>query len=138
MIDALVWMLLFSVVPAAPSAPRQTTPPAIVGEHGKLAWFQGSFDDAMREAARAKKTIFIDFWTHTCMWCKRLDAEAFSSTSVVEVLKDSVCYSVDAESQEGAPLARRFGVTGYPMLVFLDSDGSLRDRIGGYLPTDAF
>ncbi len=135
MIDVLVCMLSLA---AAPTAPRQTTPPATHEEHGKLTWFRGGFDDVLREAARTKKVVFIDFWTHSCVWCKRLDAEAFSNAAVVDAFKDAVCYSVDAESTDGAPLARRFGVTGYPMLVFLDADGSLRDRIGGYLPTEAF
>jgi thioredoxin-related protein len=108
------------------------------GDHGKLTWFQGSFDDLVREATKTKKVIFIDLWTTSCVWCKRLDHDTFSDDSVAALMKDVLCYSVDAESKDGAPLARRFGVTGYPTLVFLEPDGSLRDRITGYLPADKF
>jgi thioredoxin 1 len=108
------------------------------GEHGKLTWFSGSFDDLVREATKTKKVIFIDFWTTWCGWCKRLDQDTFTNDAVAALMKDVLCYSVDAESTDGAPLARRFGATGYPLLVFLEPDGSVRDRISGYLPPEKF
>jgi thioredoxin-related protein len=107
-------------------------------EHGKLTWFTGSFDDLVREATKSNRVIFIDFWTTWCVWCKRLDQDTFTNDAVAATMKDVLCYSVDAESQEGAPLARRFAANGYPLLIFLDPDGSLRDRISGYLPPDRF
>jgi hypothetical protein len=57
---------------------------------------------------------------------------------VVTEMKDILCYSIDAESRAGAPVARRLGVTGYPTLLILEPDGTLRDNIGGYLPPEKF
>lgn len=53
-------------------------------------------------------------------------------------MNDVICLSVDAESGTGAPIAERFGVTGYPALLFLEADGSERDRISGYMPPGPF
>ncbi len=53
-------------------------------------------------------------------------------------MKDFLCYSIDAESRDGAPIARRFEVTGYPALLFLESDGTLREKLSGYLPPEGF
>lgn len=53
-------------------------------------------------------------------------------------MSDIVCLSVDAESESGARLAKKYGVRGYPALLFLNSDGSPRDAIAGYMPTDPF
>ncbi len=53
-------------------------------------------------------------------------------------MKDILCYSIDAESKEGSVIASRFGVTGYPTLLFLESNGEVRDLIGGFLPAEPF
>lgn len=142
MINALLLAFVLSAAPGGPQASSPVVPPAAAAvagdEHGKLTWFKGSFDDLVREATKSKKIIFIDFWTTWCVWCKRLDHDTLSADSVVASMKDILCYSVDAESKDGAPLARRFGASGYPFLVFLEPDGSLRDRISGYLAPDRF
>ena len=57
---------------------------------------------------------------------------------MVTELKDVLCYSIDAESKDGRVIARRFDVTAFPMLLFLEPDGNVRDVIGGFLPPDAF
>ncbi|HED64551.1 MAG TPA: hypothetical protein ENJ09_03245 [Planctomycetes bacterium] len=53
-------------------------------------------------------------------------------------MEDVLCFSVDAESDWGEPIAKGFGVTGYPTMLFLNPDGSVRDKIGGYLPPEPF
>lgn len=32
-------------------------------DHGKLAWFDGTFEEATAHAAASKKILFLDFWT---------------------------------------------------------------------------
>jgi len=57
---------------------------------------------------------------------------------VVTEMNDIICVSIDAESEAGSKIAKKYGVRGYPTLLFLSSDGSPRDSIGGYMPTDPF
>jgi hypothetical protein len=57
---------------------------------------------------------------------------------VVAEMKDIICLNIDAESETGAPIAKRYGIRGYPALLLLSSDGKAEDQIGGYLPPDAF
>lgn len=140
-------MLLTSIAVAALLTPLPAPAPtarilgptvATLDGHGKLPWFAGSFDELLAKAKASNQIIFIDFWTDWCVWCKRLDSGAFSDDSVVAEMKDVLCYSVDAESETGAPLAQRFKVRGYPALIVLSPDGSVRDNIGGYLTPDQF
>jgi thioredoxin-related protein len=138
MIDSILLALCAVAMPAARIEPAPCPALTAGDEHGKLAWFNGSFDDAVREASRTKKLVFIDFWTTWCGWCKKLDADTYSNAAVVSAMKDFVCLSIDAESKDGAPLARKFNVSGYPTLVFLDSDGALRDRSSGYMAPERF
>lgn len=125
---------------AGTNTPSSTTvtAPAVRADHGKLTWFEGSFDALLAEAKKSNKLVFIDFWTTWCVWCKRLDADTFSDDGVAAEMKDVLCYSVDAESETGKPIAQRFRVQGYPALILLSPDGSARDTIGGYLTPDKF
>lgn len=53
-------------------------------------------------------------------------------------MNDVICLSIDAESDAGSVLAKKFGVRGYPTLLFLNSDATPRDAIRGYMPVDPF
>lgn len=108
------------------------------GGHGKIAWYPGTYEEALAEAKSSKKLVFIDFWTTWCGYCKKLDKEAFSSAEVAEVMKAYVCLSVDAESKSGREIARKFPIRGYPSLFFVASDGSIEDSISGWVPTSKF
>jgi thioredoxin-related protein len=128
----------------APSAVPPAVIPVVAGatavrsDHGKLPWFEGSYEDALKEAKEKNKLVFIDLWTTWCGWCKRLDKDTYSDDSVAAEMKDIVCFNIDAESKEGVPLAKKYNVRGYPALILLSSDGSFRDQIGGYLKPEEF
>ncbi|MFN0009998.1 MAG: thioredoxin family protein [Planctomycetota bacterium] len=121
---------------AVPATPAATS--VVAGDHGKIPWFKGSFEAALAQAKSENKLIFIDFWTDWCGWCKRLDKDTFSNDSVVAEMKDILCLSIDAESESGAPIAKKFAVRGFPALILLGPDGKAEDSIGGYLKPDDF
>lgn len=135
----LTWLTV-AVLAATPTpAPSALAVPAPAAEgHGKIAWFEGTYEEALAQAKASKKLVFIDFWTTWCGWCKRLDKDTFSDASVAEVMKGFVSLSVDAESKAGRPIAAKFTIRGYPALFFLAADGSVEDSISGYLPPDKF
>jgi len=110
----------------------------LAGEHGDVAWFQGTPQAALARAKSEGKFVFIDFWTDWCTYCKKLDREAFVDPDVVAALESLVAINVDAESEQGAALAKRFGVSSYPALILLNPQGVAEDNIGGYLAPDRF
>jgi len=135
----LTWFAAASVLVPPPNGRPQGAPErARTGEHGKIAWFSGSFDEALAEAKANQKLVFVDFWTESCGWCKRLDRETYSDDAVFSGMKDLVCLNLDAQSRAGKPVALRYQVRLYPTLIFLASDGSLEERIEGYLPPASF
>jgi hypothetical protein len=44
---------------AAPSAAAATT----LDDHGKLPWFEGTYEELLAKAKAEDKIIFLDFWT---------------------------------------------------------------------------
>ena len=100
---------------------------------GAIEWFEGTYQAALDRAAAEEALVFIDFWTDWCRWCDRLHAETYSADSVVAELRGVVCITVDAESERGAALARRFGVRKYPTLLVVNKSGDPEDKLGGFL-----
>ncbi len=52
-------MLLTLFASAALSLPASPAP----ADHGKLPWYEGTFEEALVEAKATNKIIFLDFWT---------------------------------------------------------------------------
>jgi thioredoxin-related protein len=112
---------------------------ACEGRHGKIDWFKGSYKELMAKAIKEDKVIFLNFYTDWCTRCKELDREAYSDPRTLEALEDVLCFSIDAESDEGVQLNAQYPTKNlFPALIFLDPDGALRDRICGYKPTEKF
>lgn len=90
-----------------------------------------SFDDAFKKASEEKKVILIDFYTTWCGPCKMLDRTTWADRKVREWLgKNVIAFKIDADRNHELP--SRYGIRGYPTLLFLDDDGKELDRLVGY------
>ena len=68
-----------------------------------------------------------------------LDASTFKDSDLITLAKDNfINLKIDAESDYGKPIFEQFEGTGYPLIVFLDSNGNELDRFYGYLPAYEF
>jgi len=103
-----------------------------------VEWSADGFEKALEQAKRENKLVFIDLWAGWCGACKRFDQAVLSDAAVVAEMRDFVCLKVDAESAAGVPLAARYGATELPALVFLEADGTLRERLAGFRPAPQF
>ncbi len=122
----------------APSEPKPSVA-AEVASPKEIVWLKGTLEEALEQARKENKLVFVDFWTTWCGWCKKLDHDTYTDPKVIAALNEHyVCLSVDAESKIGAPLARKYSVNGYPTLLFLTTDGLVRERVGGYKPPEKF
>ena len=66
-----------------------------------------------------------------------MDATAYKDSGFIQTVGQVVPIKVNAE-KEGVALAKKYDVHGYPTILFLDENGSVAYKIGGYLPTPAF
>ena len=92
---------------------------------------------ALSQAGSENKLVMVDFYTDWCQWCKRLDRNTLSDADVQKALAGVVAVRLDAE-REGREAAARFGVDGYPTLIFLNASGEEVGRIPGYLDPGPF
>ena len=89
-----------------------------------IDFYKGSFEDALAQAQKENKAVFIDFYTTWCGQCKILKRTSFKDADVGDYYnKNFINVAIDAESKEGVRIARYYGVSSYPTLVIADYNG---------------
>lgn len=120
---------------APASAPAATSAPAAAASAPADELIPGfrnlTFDQALAEAKKTNKVVFIDFYTTWCGPCKMLDRITFKDENVIKLLREkSVAIKIDAEKERD--LAARYGVASYPSLLAVKPDGSEIGRVLGF------
>lgn len=100
---------------------------------------QGTYQEILDLAKQQNKTIMIDFITDWCKWCVETDRKVYTNPDVSAYANEhQINWKIDAEKGEGPDLAKKYGVKGFPTIVFTNADGTEIDRIYGYVPAEQF
>lgn len=102
---------------------------------GGAAFASLELDAALTQGRKEKKLVLVNVYTDWCGYCKKLDKEVFRDPDVKAAMQAFVAIKADAEGR-GETAARRFGVRGFPTILFLDPDGREVRRIEGYVRRD--
>ena len=91
---------------------------------------------ALEEAQKTGKPVMVDFYTEWCGWCKKLDADTYSNSTVQKLAQEFINVKIDGDKNEN--LIVKYRVTGYPTIMFFDSGGNILMKNPGYLGPDDF
>ncbi|MCH9625380.1 MAG: Disulfide bond reductase DsbH [Chlamydiales bacterium] len=109
----------------------------------KLTWLT-NYSQAVQEAQKEHKHILLFFTgSDWCGWCKKLHQEVFASPEFAKA-EGSRFVFVDVdfpmnkklpadEAQQNAMLKQKFGISGYPTVIILDSNENFVAE-AGYRP----
>jgi thioredoxin-related protein len=104
-----------------------------------IAFFHGTFTEALEKAQKENKLIFMDAYAEWCGPCKKMAATVFKDEKVGKFFNDNfVNVKMDMEKGEGPGLSRKFDVSAYPTLLFINGKGDLVHKGVGGLPADQF
>ena len=104
-----------------------------------INYFKGSFDDALQEASKQSKPVFIYGYTGWCGYCTKMNKSTFKEKEVNDYMNTNyINLSYDMEKGEGVYIASKYGLRSYPAYVILSKDGELREIRFGYMRADKF
>ena len=111
----------------------QAQPPIESSEPIGIQFFEGSWEEALKQAKAEDKLIFLDAYAAWCGPCKMLKRNVFTQQEVGDYFNaEFINVAMDMEKGEGPALSRKFGVTAYPTLIFVDGDGKVITKAIGY------
>lgn len=94
-------------------------------ESDGIHFFKGTWKEALAEAQKQHKPIFLDIYASWCGPCKMLKANTFSNHKVAEYYNSNfINISVDGEKGDGEELAAKLQISGYPSLVYFNKTGN--------------
>lgn len=100
---------------------------------------EGSWKEMLAQAKKENKLIFIDNYTSWCGPCKKMVKEIFPLQEVGDFYNTNfVCYKLDCEKGDGVEVAKTYRIFSFPTYLFVDGNGKLFYRSGGYMPAENF
>ncbi len=100
---------------------------------------EGSWKEMLALAKKENKLVFVDNYTSWCGPCKRMVKEIFPQQAAGDFYNARfICYKLDCEKGEGVEVARTYQIHSFPTYLFVDGDGRLVYRSGGYMPIEKF
>lgn len=98
-----------------------------------------SFDEALQLAEAKDQLILVDLYADWCGWCKRLEADVFSTQTFQDYANNFVLLRVDTEDgAEGTDLQARYEAFSLPTMLVLDHRKVRVGQIAGYSPVDGY
>lgn len=100
----------------------------------QINFIENSWTDALKQAARQNKYIFVDAYASWCGPCKMLKATTFKNNKVADFYNDNfVNVAIDMEKGQGPALAAEWGLQAYPTMIIFTSKGKPVSGTVGYI-----
>lgn len=102
--------------------------------------FQHNLEEAIVQAKKENKMIFVDFYTSWCAPCKMMAADIFPQKEVGDFYNSKfVNVKIQCDDKGyGVALGKKYNVAAYPTLMYLDSEGKTVHSIAGGLDSRGF
>lgn len=111
----------------------------VFAQEGGIEFHDGSWEEALEKSEDKGKPIFVDAYASWCGPCKWMTRNVFTDDEVGDYYNENfINVKLDMEKGEGRTFARKYGVSAYPTLLYLDSEGEVVHKVMGARRTDGF
>src|SRR5688572_26488499 len=102
--------------------------------------FMHDLDSALAKAKAENKIVFVDFYTSWCAPCKVMSKEVFPLETVGSFYnKQFISCKVQCDDEGvGVELGKKYQVSAYPTLMYLDKNGELLHSAAGSSSAEQF
>ena len=108
------------------------------GSSQGIEFFHGTWEEALLKARTEDKIIFVDAYTTWCGPCKNMAANTFPDPEVGKFFNQNfISMKIDMEKEMGLEFRKKFPVSAYPTLFFIDYDEEVVQKtVGAKRPED--
>lgn len=104
-----------------------------------IAFEKSNWQAALNKAKKENKLIFLDAYTAWCRPCIQMAKDVFTLDNVADFYNQHfINVSMDMEKGDGPPLIKKYKIRAYPDFLFIDGDGNIVHRDGGYQEAKEF
>ncbi|SEI54413.1 Thioredoxin-related protein [Dyadobacter sp. SG02] len=105
-----------------------------------IAFTTTSWDEAVQNAGKSGKQIFVYAQTKSCRFCRQMEKEVFTDKNVVDYYNANfINYKIDIEDGgAGEALSKQHGIVGFPTYLYFDKKGEKLHQSSGFKPADDF
>ncbi len=104
-----------------------------------IQFFKGSWEEALAEAKKQDKVIFVDAYTTWCGPCKMMTQRIFPQAAVGKFYNANfINVKLDMEKGDGLAFRKKYGVRAFPTLLYINSDGEVVHKSMGFKQPEAF
>ena len=104
-----------------------------------ISFQEMSWADALAEANKNERLIFVDCYTSWCGPCKKMAKDVFTNAEVGDYFNAHFLnLKIDMEKGEGPALAKKYQVKAYPTFLFINGKGELVHQMAGAMSAGDF
>lgn len=97
-----------------------------------IEFYDGEWTDALAEAEKSKKLVFVDAYAVWCGPCKRMAKTTFMDQKVGDFFNENfINLKIDMEKGHGLTFGSKYPVSAYPTLMFLNGKGDVVHKTTG-------
>jgi len=102
-----------------------------------IDFFHGTWEEALEKASTNDKLIFVDAYAVWCGPCKRMAKNVFTQDKVGEFFNENfINMKVDMEKGMGLKFRKKYPVSAFPTLFFIDGKGEVVHKVKGAQQAD--
>jgi protein disulfide-isomerase len=107
----------------AAKTPLTSSPTKDLTHGTRTAWFDGSFDDALKVASENNQLLFVYWGAVWCPPCNAVKSRVFSTQEFAKSLTGVIPVWLDGDDERAQEVGERLKLSGYPSLVVYNSQG---------------